>query len=461
MKSWGVIVFLVALAGVQVFADDAAFIENARSPARIVSGWEAEEGQIPWQLSLRMVNPTGDVFTCGGSIIHPEWGLTAAHCTANRVTMVLRAGAVSLLRPELIFETFEYFNHPLYIDAIAASKVQPHDIAILKFQRTITFSDRVQPIRVQNSLEKDRNYNGVRLEASGWGSTWTDGAAPENLQWVYLSGDSNEFCRSAYNGSSVIVNSTICASAYNVTSQSTCHGDSGGPLVELEEDGKYTLVGVTSFVSGRGCHVGIPAGFIRPGYYHDWILEVTGINFDWVPEPPSESSSSESKSSESSEEKSESRESSESESKDSSESKSSSESESKNSSESESKDSSESKSKESSESESKDSSESKSESNETKESSDSKDTNESQSKETNEIDSKETSEASKETVEVESKETSEAQETEEAKSDEEAVEESKETAEAVSEETNEETSEEVQSRLFWSVFRGASPLGTF
>ncbi|XP_047999224.1 collagenase-like [Leguminivora glycinivorella] len=285
MKSWGVIVFLVALAGVQVFADDAAFIENARSPARIVSGWEAEEGQIPWQLSLRMVDSTGAVSSCGGSIIHPEWGLTAAHCTANRVTMVLRAGAVSLLRPELIFETFEYFNHPLYIDAIAASKVQPHDIAILKFQRTITFSDRVQPIRVQNSLEKDRNYNGVRLEASGWGRTWTDGAAPENLQWVYLSGDSNEFCRSAYNGSSIIVDSTICASAYNVTSQSTCQGDSGGPLVELEEDGKYTLVGVTSFVSARGCHVDMPAGFIRPGYYHDWILEVTGINFDWVPEP--------------------------------------------------------------------------------------------------------------------------------------------------------------------------------
>ncbi|XP_063541603.1 collagenase-like [Cydia strobilella] len=373
----------MAVAGIQVFAEDLAFPENARSPsgARIVSGWEAAEGQIPWQLSLRMVDPTGAVTSCGGSIIHPEWGLTAAHCTATRVTMVLRAGAVSLWRPELIFETFEYFNHPLYNDAMLIF-VQPHDIAIMKFQRTITLSDRVQPIRVQNSLDKNRNYDGVRLEASGWGRTWTNGATPENLQWVYLTGDSNERCWSAFfPGSSIVVDSTICASGYNVTSQSTCQGDSGGPLVELEEDGKYTLVGIASFVSSLGCHADMPAGFIRPGHYHDWITDVTGINFDWVPEPPtdssesksSESSSSESKSSESSSSKSKSSESSSSESKSSessssesssSESKSS-ESSSSESSSSESK-SSESSSSESSSSESKSSDSSSSESSEEK-----------------------------------------------------------------------------------------------
>ncbi|GBP64694.1 Transmembrane protease serine 11F [Eumeta japonica] len=54
----------------------------SRSPQRIVSGWEAEEGQIPHQLSIRMVNTIGTVSSCGASIIHNEWGLTAAHCTA-------------------------------------------------------------------------------------------------------------------------------------------------------------------------------------------------------------------------------------------------------------------------------------------------------------------------------------------------------------------------------------------
>ncbi|XP_073947925.1 uncharacterized protein [Choristoneura fumiferana] len=315
MKRWGVIVCLAAIAGAQVLAEEPlAFPEDAQrmSGARIVSGWEAEEGQIPWQLSVRMVSPTGAVSSCGGSIIHPEWGMTAAHCTATRVTMVLRAGAVSLWHPELLFETTEYYNHPLYIDALQ-SVVQPNDIALLKFPRAIPFSDRVQPIRLQRDVDRNRNYAGVRLEASGWGRTWTNGAAPDNLQWVYLTGESNLACWFAYGGSSIIVDSTICASHYNVTSQSTCQGDSGGPLVDLEEDGKYTMVGVASFVSGTGCHTDFPAGFIRPGHYHAWYREVTGLDFDWDFEEPTtvaptteaDSSSSESSSSESSSEESE------------------------------------------------------------------------------------------------------------------------------------------------------------
>jgi hypothetical protein len=35
------------------------------------------------------------------------------------------------------------------------------------------------------------------------------------------------------------------------------------------------------------------AGYVRPGHYHDWFYEVTGVNFDWkdedlVPEPEPE-----------------------------------------------------------------------------------------------------------------------------------------------------------------------------
>lgn len=48
----------------------------------------------------------------------------------------------------------------------------------------------------------------------------------------------------------------------------------------VEDDGVATQVGVGSFVSGFGCHVGMPGGFTRPGHYQDWIRQVTGINFD-------------------------------------------------------------------------------------------------------------------------------------------------------------------------------------
>ncbi|XP_059054800.1 collagenase-like [Achroia grisella] len=260
------------------------FPESTRDVSRIVSGWEAERGQLPFQLSIRMVNPNGSVNSCGGSIIHQEWGITAAHCTATRTTIVIRAGAVNLTQPFYIFETTEYYNHPLYNEALQ-QVVQPNDIGLLKFGRALIFNDYVQPIRLQNSESKNRDYHGIRLTASGWGRTWTQGLAPENLNWVYLLGTSNIDCLIAFGGSSIIQDSTICASSYNVTSQSTCQGDSGGPLTVIDYDGQLSEVGVTSFVSATGCHTGFPAGFIRPGHYHDWYYEVTGINFDWVFNP--------------------------------------------------------------------------------------------------------------------------------------------------------------------------------
>ncbi|XP_026333856.1 collagenase-like [Hyposmocoma kahamanoa] len=281
MALWGFI--FAALVASSVLAEDlATFPEliRERQGSRIVSGWEAEEGQFPYQLSLRMVTAVGGVGGCGATIIHSEWGLTAAHCTAGRHTFIIRAGAVNMTRPEAVFETREFYNHPLYNNNLP-SVVQPHDIGLLKFGRSLTFTDRIQPVRIQASRDKDRNYDEVRLVATGWGALWTGQAGPENMNWVYLRGTSNAFCRQSYGQSSIIVNSTLCARYYNVTSQSTCSGDSGGGLTVVDDDGKISQVGVASFVSGLGCHVVIPAGFVIPGHYHDWYTEVTGIDFDW------------------------------------------------------------------------------------------------------------------------------------------------------------------------------------
>ncbi|CAH0713456.1 unnamed protein product, partial [Brenthis ino] len=167
-------------------------------------------------------------------------------------------------------------------------------MSMKKLMITFKFPDLIQPIRLQPSAHKNRDYSGIRLQASGWGLNWTNGVGPQNLNWVYLVGDSNEFCKIAYSNSSVIADTTICASAYNVSSQSTCQGDSGGPLVIEDVDGKPTQVGVTSFVSRTGCHTDFPAGFVRPGHYFDWFYEITGIDFDWDPESLEASSSSES-----------------------------------------------------------------------------------------------------------------------------------------------------------------------
>ncbi|XP_026333811.1 collagenase-like [Hyposmocoma kahamanoa] len=277
------IFIITALVASTISAEDVATFPEVireRSASRIVSGWEAKEGQFPYQMLLRMVNNIGTVNSCGATIIHAEWGLTAAHCTAGRHTFLLRAGGINVTRPEIMFETREFYNHPLYNNNLPGV-VQPNDVGLLKFGRVLTFSDRVQPVRLQASRDMNRNYDGVRLLATGWGRVWTDAGTPEIMNWVYLRGTTNEFCRQQYGGSSIIADSTICGRYYNVTSQSVCHGDSGGGLTVVDDDGEISQVGISSFVSSQGCHVIIPAGFARPGHYHSWYTEVTGINFDW------------------------------------------------------------------------------------------------------------------------------------------------------------------------------------
>ncbi|XP_039751930.1 transmembrane protease serine 9-like [Pararge aegeria] len=257
---------------------------------RITGGWEAKEAQIPHQINIRMINAFGTVSSCGGSIIHAEWIITAAHCLANRHTYIVRFGALNLTQPTIITEESiaNRVMHPNFSETMGW--VQPDDIALLRLSRAIPWGPTIQPIRLQSSSQKDVDYNNVMLTASGYGLTndrlqaqddvslCSGGESSEVLMFVHLRGISNPDCLNWY---LTMDPQTLCARYYNNITQSTCSGDSGSPVTTVDEDGQLTLVGIVSFGHRQGCTQGIPTGHVRPGYYHTWIRESTGIDFDW------------------------------------------------------------------------------------------------------------------------------------------------------------------------------------
>ena len=49
-----------------------------------------------------------------------------------------------------------------------------------------------------------------------------------------------------------------------------CQGDSGGPLVVRNQNGKYSLIGIASFIIS-GCSTGNPDVYTRVSLFNEWI----------------------------------------------------------------------------------------------------------------------------------------------------------------------------------------------
>merc|ERR1711931_556155 len=113
---------------------------------RIVGGEEAQDGEFPFQVSLRTIGALGSTHFCGGSIISDQWIMTASHCCAGQIpaTMHVVAGGIKLNN----FEGEEENRNVKHIikNPNYASATITNDACLLKLKESLEWTDFVKPI---------------------------------------------------------------------------------------------------------------------------------------------------------------------------------------------------------------------------------------------------------------------------------------------------------------------------
>ncbi|KAL3890614.1 hypothetical protein ACJMK2_002896 [Sinanodonta woodiana] len=249
---------------------------------KILHGRDAVLGQLPWQIAL-YVNGS---YQCGGFIIHPNWVITAAHCTVNLNPYSVRVGAiqiesnVSVGNQGHLYYASRMYIHPNY------DSQQNNDISLLYFNPPIVFNDYMRPICIASRGTVEEMLNAghdAECYVSGWGTyhdyinrvTWLG-----DLQVVRVFLYSKEKCDQIYynQNQKYPQNTTVCIDNQN-TGASSCHGDSGGPLICRSKYGRFEVLGSLSW-GYKSCFVdGFPDMYQLSYAHADWIEQVTGLNF--------------------------------------------------------------------------------------------------------------------------------------------------------------------------------------